>query len=155
MQITPDPLTSPEIAAFLQAHLDQMHETSPAESVHALDLAGLRVPGVRFWSAYDAGELVGCAALKRLDDGHAELKSMRTAPHRTRQGIAARILAFVLEEARAAGFDRVSLETGTQDFFAPARALYARHGFVECPPFGGYRLDPNSTFMTRSLTRSS
>jgi len=154
VQIAPDPLTSPEIAAFLQAHLDQMHETSPAESVHALDLSGLRAPGVRFWSAYDGGELVGCAALKRLDDEHAELKSMRTAPHRTRQGIASRLLAFVLDEAGRAGFDRVSLETGTQEFFAPARELYARHGFVACPPFGDYRPDPNSTFMTRSVSRS-
>lgn len=151
MQIALDPLTSPEIAAFLQAHLDQMHATSPAESVHALDLAGLRAPGLRFWSAYDGGELVGCAALKALDDDHAELKSMRTAPHRVREGIAGRLLGFVLDEARTAGFGRVSLETGSQDFFAPARALYARHGFAECGPFADYRLDPNSVFMTRAL----
>jgi putative acetyltransferase len=151
VQIAPDPLTSPEIAAFLQAHLDQMRATSPAESVHALDLTGLRAPGMRFWSAYDAGELVGCAALKRLDDAHGELKSMRTAPHRTRQGIAARMLAFVLDAARADGLTRLSLETGAQGFFAPARALYARHGFAECEPFGDYRPDPNSVFMTRRL----
>lgn len=151
MQIAPDPLTSPEIAAFLQAHLDQLRATSPPESVHALDLAALRAPGVRFWSAYDEGELVGCAALKDLGEGHAELKSMRTAPHRTRQGIAGRILTFVLDEARAAGFVRISLETGSQDFFAPARALYARHGFVVCEPFAVYGPDPSSTFMTRGL----
>jgi putative acetyltransferase len=151
VQIAPDPLTSPEIAAFLQVHLDQMHETSPAESVHALDLAGLRAPGMRFWSAYDDAELVGCAALKDLGDGHVELKSMRTAPHRIRQGIAARVLVFVLDEARAGGATRISLETGSQDFFRPARSLYARHGFVECAPFGDYRPDPNSTFMTREL----
>lgn len=151
MQITPDPLTSPEIVAFLQGHLDQMHANSPACSVHALDLAGLQAPGMRFWSAYDDGELVGCAALKRLDDDHAELKSMRTAPRRTRQGIASRVLAFVLDEARATGFTRISLETGSQDFFAPARTLYARHGFEPCPPFGDYRPDPNSAFMTREL----
>lgn len=151
MLIAPDPLTSPEIAAFLQAHLDQMRETSPAESVHALDLDGLRAPGLRFWSAYDDGELVGCAALKRLSDEHAELKSMRTAPHRTRQGIASRLLVFVLDQARTAGFARVSLETGSQDFFAPARTLYARHGFVVCEPFADYRPDPNSAFMTREL----
>lgn len=151
MQIAPDPLTSPEIVAFLQAHLDQMHATSPACSVHALDLSGLRAPGMRFWSAYDDGELVGCAALKDLGSGHVELKSMRTAPHRTRQGVAATVLAFVLDQARAGGATRVSLETGSQDFFAPARRLYARHGFVECEPFGDYRPDPNSTFMTREL----
>lgn len=151
MQIAPDPLTSPEIAAFLQAHLDQMHETSPAESVHALDLSGLQAPGMRFWSAYDEGELVGCAALKDLGAGHVELKSMRTAPHRTRQGIAARVLLFVLDEARDAGATRISLETGSQDFFEPARSLYARHGFTTCEPFGDYRPDPNSTFMTREL----
>jgi putative acetyltransferase len=151
VQITPDPLTSPEVVAFLQAHLDQMHATSPPGSVHALDLAGLRAPGMRFWSAYDGDELVGTAALKRLTDEHAELKSMRTAPHRTRQGIAARLLGFVLDEARAAGFARVSLETGSQGFFAPARALYARHGFAECAAFGDYRPDPHSTFMTREL----
>lgn len=151
MQIAPDPLTSPEIAAFLQAHLDQMRATSPPESVHALDLAGLRAPGMTFWSAYDGGELLGCAALKRWDDAHAELKSMRTAPHRTRQGIATRLLGFVLDEARSAGFSRLSLETGSEDFFAPARALYARHGFAVCEPFGSYRPDPNSTFMTREL----
>ena len=140
MQISLDPLTSPEVEAFLQAHLDQMHAASPPESVHALDLDALRAPGVRFWSAHDAGELVGCAALKPVDPdaepGHAELKSMRTAPHRVREGIAARVLVHVLEDARSQGFDRVSLETGTQELFAPARALYARHGFTECGPFG-------------------
>jgi putative acetyltransferase len=151
VQIALDPLTSPEVAAFLQAHLDQMYATTPAESVHALDLDALRAPGMRFWSAYDGGELVGCAALKDLGDAHAELKSMRTAPHRVREGIASRLLGFVLEEARTAGFTRLSLETGTQDFFAPARALYARHGFVECGPFGDYALDPWSVFMTREL----
>ncbi|WP_244963152.1 GNAT family N-acetyltransferase [Nocardioides dongkuii] len=143
------------MAAFLQAHLDQMRATSPPGSVHALDLDGLRAPGTRFWSAYDGGELVGCAALALVDPerepGHGELKSMRTAPHRVREGIAGRLLVHVLAEARAAGLTRVSLETGSQDFFAPARALYARHGFVACPPFGDYRPDPHSTFLTRPL----
>ena len=81
-------------------------------------------------------------ALAPLDDRHAELKSMRTASHRLRQGIAGRLVRFVLDEARAAGFTRVSLETGSEDFFAPAHALYARHGFDVCPPFGRYRPDP-------------
>ena len=151
MEIAPDDLTSPAIVAFLEAHVTQLRSMGPPESTHALDLAGLRAPDVRFWSAYDAGELVGCAALKDLGDGHAELKSMRTAPERTRQGIAARVLAHVLAEARAPGFTRVSLETGSYAFFAPAHALYRRHGFVDSAPFGSYRPDPLSIFLTREL----
>lgn len=151
MRIALDDLTSPQIVQFLQAHIAQLRSMSPPESTHALDLAGLRAPEVRFWSAYDADEVVGCAALKRLDDTHAELKSMRTATHRLREGIAAQLLTFVLGEAALAGFTRVSLETGSYAFFHPAHALYRRHGFVECEPFGGYRPDPLSTFMTREL----
>ncbi|WP_148614756.1 GNAT family N-acetyltransferase [Nocardioides rubriscoriae] len=151
MEIASDELTSSEIVAFLEAHVAQLRSLSPPESTHALDLAGLRAPGVSFWSAYDAGELVGCAALKALTDDHAELKSMRTAPHRVGEGIGAGLVTFVLERARERGFSRVSLETGSEEFFAPARRLYARHGFVECPPFGDYRPDPLSTFMTRAL----
>lgn len=151
MRIEPDDLTGPEIVAFLEAHVAQLRSMGPPESTHALDLAGLRSAGVTFWSASDAGEIVGCAALKRLDDDHAELKSMRTAAHRTREGIASRLLEHVLEQARAAGFTRISLETGSYAFFAPAHALYAAHGFVACPPFGAYRPDPLSVFMTRAL----
>ena len=151
MEIAEDDLTSAEVVAFLEAHVAQLRATSPPESTHVLDLAGLRAPGLRFWSAHDAGELVGCVALKRLDDHHGELKSMRTAPHLTGRGIGARLVAHVLDAARADGFTRLSLETGSQDFFAPARRLYARHGFTECGPFGAYRPDPSSTFMTRAL----
>ncbi len=151
VDITPDDLTGPEIEAFLEAHVAQLRSMGPPESTHALDLAGLRAPDVRFWSAHDAGELVGCVALKRLDTRHAELKSMRTAAHRTREGIAGRLLDFVLEEARSAGYERVSLETGSYAFFHPAHALYRTHGFVDCEPFGSYRPDPLSTFLTREL----
>ncbi len=153
MRIRAGDLDDPAVVAFLQHHVEQLRATTPPESTHALDLDGLRAPGVRFWTAHDDadGELVGCAALARLDDEHAELKSMRTAPHRLREGIAGRLVGFVLEQARAAGFTRVSLETGSEAFFAPARTLYARHGFVPCPPFGSYRPDPLSTFMTRGL----
>ncbi|MFB9314838.1 GNAT family N-acetyltransferase [Nocardioides plantarum] len=154
MRIEPDDLTSAAVVAFLEAHVAQLRATSPPGSSHALDLAGLRARDVSFWSAYDGGDLVGCVALKRLTgppDGHAELKSMRTAPDRLGQGIGARLLTFALEQARDAGFTRVSLETGSQDFFAPAHRLYARHDFVACEPFAGYRPDPSSRFMTRTL----
>lgn len=147
-------LDDPEVVAFLEAHVAQLRAMSPPESSHALDLAGLQVPEVRFWTAYDGDELVGCVALKRLDpvaERHAELKSMRTAPHRTGEGIGGLLVTHVLDHARATGLQRISLETGSEDFFAPARRLYARHGFVECPPFGSYWPDPLSTFMTREV----
>jgi putative acetyltransferase len=151
VHITTDDLTAPEVVAFLEGHVAQLRAESPPGSSHALDLDGLRTSDVTFWTARLDGELVGCAALKRLDREHAELKSMRTTPHRTRQGVASRLLAHVLDEARGAGFTRISLETGSQSFFLPARTLYAAHGFVECLPFGSYRLDPSSVFLTRPL----
>ncbi|MBP6893871.1 MAG: GNAT family N-acetyltransferase [Pseudacidovorax sp.] len=150
-----DDLRDARIARFLEEHLADMRRVSPPESVHALDLEGLRRPEIRFWSAWtqDGADeaLAGTVALKRLDEGHAELKSMRTAAHLRGRGIAAQLLAHALAEARAAGHMRMSLETGSQPFFAPARALYARHGFAPCPPFGDYGPDPASCFMTRGL----
>ncbi len=154
VHIRPGDLDDPDVIAFLHQHLTQLRSITPPESTHALDLDGLRAPGVRFWTAHDDGadgELLGCAALAPLDARHAELKSMRTASHRLREGIAGRLVAFVLDEARAAGCTRVSLETGAEEFFAPARALYARHGFTPCPPFGHYRPDPLSAFLTRAV----
>lgn len=155
LDIRLDDLSDPRIAAFLEEHLADMRRVSPPESVHALDLQGLRHPDIRFWTAWHTGAgaqaLVATAALKRLDADHAELKSMRTADAWRGQGVAARMLAYVLEQARAQGYTRLSLETGSQPFFAPARALYARHGFEDCGPFGTYRPDPASQFMTRLL----
>ncbi|RDI21939.1 putative acetyltransferase [Pseudacidovorax intermedius] len=155
LRIRLDDLRDPRIAAFLEEHLADMRRVSPPESVHALDLAGLRRSEIRFWSAWtqDGTEemLAGTVALKRLDDGHAELKSMRTAAYLRGRGVATQLLAHALAEARNAGHKRMSLETGSQPFFAPARALYARHGFAPCPPFGNYGPDPASCFMTLDL----
>lgn len=152
MKIAVDDLSGPDVAAFLQAHLDQMHALSPAESVHALDLEGLRAPGVTFWTAYDDDVLVGCGALKVLDARHGEIKSMRTDPARRGQGIAGQLLRHIVAEARDRGLARLSLETGSEEFFAPARRLYERHGFVSCPPFAGYVEDPLSVYLTLALT---
>ena len=151
VRIDVDDLTSSETIAFLEDHVTQLRALTPPESTHALDLEGLRAPEVVFWSARDGDRVVGCAALKRLDDTHAEVKSMRTAADLARQGIATRLLGTVIDHARDGGFRRLSLETGAEAFFAPARALYARHGFVECEPFGDYRPDPLSVFMTREI----
>ncbi|MFC4728278.1 GNAT family N-acetyltransferase [Coralloluteibacterium thermophilus] len=151
MDIRIDPLTGPAIAALLQEHLDDMALHSPPESVHALDLERLRRPGITFWTAWEDGALLGCAALRALDAEHAELKSMRTARAHLRRGVAAALLRHVMEEARRRGFRRLSLETGSPAAFLPARALYTRFGFVLCGPFGNYGPDPYSVFMTRAL----
>ena len=154
VSIEPADFTDPGLHAFLQAHLDDIAPTAPAESRHALDLDGLRKPGVRLWVALDAGEIVGTGALAPVEPAHEELKSMRTAPQLRGRGIATQILDHLLRDARSRGIARVSLETGSMEFFAPARALYAKAGFVPCPPFGSYRDDPNSAFLTRNLQRS-
>jgi len=148
-----DDLRDPRIADFLREHLADMHSVSPPESVHALDLDGLRRPHIRFWSAWtDEGRtLAGTGAIKRIAARHGEIKSMRTAAALRGRGVASAMLLHLLAQARAQGWQRVSLETGTQPFFAPARALYARHGFAPCGPFEGYRADPASCFMTMSL----
>ena len=129
-----------------------MYATSPAESVHALDPAGLRGGDVSFWTVWDDAKLLGCGALKQLRPSECEIKAMRTRPEARGRGVAAQMLAFLLDEARRRKYHSVSLETGTQDYFAPARRLYARHGFVTCPPFADYAPDPNSIYMTLSLT---
>ncbi|QDH69222.1 GNAT family N-acetyltransferase [Marilutibacter alkalisoli] len=151
MQIQVDPLTGPEIAALLREHLDEMHRISPPESVHALDLDRLRTPEVTFWSAWSDGELLGCIALKQLDRGHGEIKSMRTSVRHQRRGVASALLRHLLEEAQRRGYRQLSLETGTQPEFSAARTLYARYGFQTCGPFAQYAEDPHSAFMTRML----
>ena len=151
MEIRPDDLTGPGIRALLEEHLRDMRAISPPESVHALDLAGLQRPEVSFWTAWSGGELLGCGALKEIDGGHGEIKSMRTAPAHRRAGVAQAMLRHLLGVAQARGYRRVSLETGSQAAFEPARRLYASFGFERCPPVDGYAEDPNSVFMTRPV----
>ncbi|MEU1047175.1 GNAT family N-acetyltransferase [Streptomyces sp. NPDC005897] len=151
MKIVVDDLSGPEIAGFLDEHVQQMRAITPRESEHALDLDELRKPEVTFWSVMDGDTVVGCGAIKRLDAGHAELKSMRTTPRRKRSGIASLLLGHINAEAKRMGFTRLSLETGAAEFFLPARKLYEKFGFVPCEPFADYQPDPNSTFMTRVL----
>lgn len=143
----------PALADFLAAHHADMAPTAPPESQHALGLDELRAPHVRLWTLHDDGALVGTVALAELEPRHEELKSMRAAPHVRGRGIGRRLLAFALDDARSRGVRRISLETGSQDFFAPARALYLAHGFVPCPPFGDYIDDPNSVFLTTAILR--
>jgi putative acetyltransferase len=151
VRIVVDDLSGPEIAAFLDEHVQEMRAITPLASKHALDLDGLRQPGITFWSVLDGDALVGCGAIKRLDADHAELKSMRTTAARKRSGIASLLMEHILAEARRMGFKRMSLETGSAEFFAPARNLYRKFGFDACEPFADYTHDPHSVYMTRVL----
>ncbi|WP_432000786.1 GNAT family N-acetyltransferase [Streptomyces sioyaensis] len=151
MKIMVDDLSGSEIAEFLDEHVQQMRSITPLESKHALDLDELRKTEITFWSVMDGDALVGCGAIKRLDTGHAELKSMRTTPTHKRSGIASRLLEHIITEAKGMGFTRLSLETGSAEFFLPARKLYEKFGFVRCEPFANYQPDSNSTFMTKAL----
>ncbi|CCN49302.1 putative Acyl-CoA N-acyltransferase [Vibrio nigripulchritudo MADA3029] len=151
MEIKIDLLDGQEIVALLNEHLEDMYATSPPESVHALDLDALKKPDITFWSAWDEGELLGCAALKQLDETHAEIKSMRTTRTARNRGVASQLLKHVLNVAKERNYSRLSLETGSMEFFKPARTLYEKHGFEYCPPFADYQPDPNSEFMTKKL----
>jgi len=147
---TDDPLRD-DVLLLLDEHLADMYATSPPESVHALDAAALTGPGMTFWTLRDDGLVLGTAALKEIDPTHGEIKSMRTAAAARRRGVAGLLLDHVLTVAQERCYTRLSLETGTQDYFAPARTLYRSRGFVECGPFASYVLDPHSAFFTRPL----
>lgn len=151
MEIRQDDLSGPKIRELIREHLNNMAELSPPESTHALDVDGLKQPDVTFWSAWADDELLGCGALKELDDSHGEIKSMRTVEKHRGKGVARRLLTHILEEAGRRGYRRVSLETGSMEAFEPARKLYESFGFQSCRPFANYREYPNSVFMTKEL----
>jgi putative acetyltransferase len=151
MDIRRDDLTSPAIHALLAEHLRNMYEITPAKSVHALNLDGLRRPEITFWSVWSDQELLGCGALKEIDAAHGEIKSMRTAQAHRGKGVARAMVTHIADEARRRGYRRLSLETGAFAAFEPAQRLYASMGFQRCGPFAGYIDDPNSVFMTLAL----
>ncbi|MGL4238107.1 GNAT family N-acetyltransferase [Tabrizicola sp.] len=135
----------------MQRHTADMHADTPPESIHMMDAGQLAIPEVAFFVMRDGGEPVAMGAFKRIGAGHAEIKSMHVLHELRGRGLSRRMLDHLMAEARAAGFTRLSLETGSQAMFLPARALYEKAGFSECPPFEGYWDDPNSVFMTKVL----
>jgi len=151
MEIREGNLNHPAVIELLEEHLASMEPTAPPESRHALDLDGLRGPDITFWSLWDGSRLAGIGATKYLNEDHSEVKSMKTAPAYLRKGIASKILAHMIQDAKERGYSRISLETGSMEFFAPARHLYSSFGFEPCAPFGSYVEDPNSVFMSRLL----
>jgi len=140
-----------DVAALLDAHLSFARGHTPPEHAHALDTDGLLDPAVTFFSLRRGGRLLGVGALKMLDPHHAEVKSMHTAQEARGTGVGRAMLEHLLAVARARGVTRVSLETGSMEAFAPARALYASAGFVPCRPFADYRESPNNSYMTLEL----
>ncbi|MEZ4299625.1 MAG: GNAT family N-acetyltransferase [Polyangiaceae bacterium] len=151
MRIEVDDPSKPDVLALLEEHLRNMHELSPRESVHALDASRLKAPGITFWTVRDGDTLLGCGALKEIDPEHGEIKSMRTPETMRRRGAGRAMLDHILTEARARGYKRLSLETGSMEAFLPAQKLYESVGFTYCGPFTGYKPDPNSVFMTLVL----
>ncbi len=151
IRISPAELDSAAFVALIEAHKALMLEHSPPESSHALLIEGLKAPDVTVWQLNDDDNLIGCCALKELDRRHGEIKSMHTIASYRGQGLGKRMLEHLLLEARARGYRRLSLETGSMDGFVAARRLYEAYGFVLCGPFGDYILDPNSVFMTLEL----
>ena len=151
MRITEGGLDDPVVIALLGEHLRGMADHSPPESIHALDVDGLRAPDISFWTMRDGDVAVGCIALKQLDARHGEIKSMRTASTHLRRGVGAALLEHLIAEARRRHYERLSLETGSGPGFEPAHALYLKFGFEYCGPFGDYREDPFSRFMTMVL----
>lgn len=140
-----------DLALLMARHTADMHADTPPESIHMMDAGQLAIPEVSFYVLREAGVPVAMGAFKRIDEAHAEIKSMHVLAEARGRGLSKRMLEHLVAEAAAAGFTRLSLETGVQPTFLAARALYARSGFVECPPFEGYWDDPNSVFMTRQL----
>ena len=144
------PLT-PDLALLFARHEADMHADTPPESIHMMDAGQLAIPEVRFFVMREGGNPIGMGAFKRIDAGHAEIKSMHVLAEHRGRGLSRRMLDHLVAEAARDGYRRLSLETGVQPTFVAARALYAKAGFTECGPFEGYWDDPNSVFMTRSL----
>ena len=146
-----DDLSSDESQSIVREHMAGMLDNTPIESVHAFSLDKLRQTHVTFWTAWLGSALCGCGALQTLEHQHGEIKSMRTREKFLRQGVGQAVLSHIVAEASAKGLKRLSLETGSADSFSAARSLYLRNGFEICSPFGDYKLDPYSVFMTKLL----
>jgi putative acetyltransferase len=151
MRITLGDLTDPRVVALLQYHLTSARAHTAPGSAHALDIGGLQAPNITFWAGWDGGVVVAVGALKLLAEDHGEVKSMHTVASARRKGIGSAMLQHIIAFARSRGISRLSLETGSWDYFQPAVAFYRKHGFVECQPFADYSKDPNSVFMTLDL----
>ena len=141
----------PQVNELLKKHFVELRSVSPEGSAHVLDIPGLKVNSIKFWSLWENNNLVGCGALKFLDIDHGEFKSIRVIDEYRKKGYGAKILEHLIDEAKKLKIKKLSLETGSGDFFLPARALFKKMGFVECDPFAHYKKDPNSCYMNLKI----
>ena len=141
----------PEVNQLLTKHFIELRAASPEGSAHVLDIAGLKVPSIKFWSLWENNKLIGCGALKFLEKDHGEFKSIRVADEFRKKGIGERIIKHLIDEAKKLEISKLSIETGAGEFFAPARKLFNKFGFKKSEPFAHYKVDPNSCYFTLDL----
>ena len=137
-----------EVNELLSKHFIELRKASPEGSAHVLDIPGLKVPSIKFWSLWEDNKLMGCGALKFLDKEHGEFKSIRIHDNFRNQGQGINVINHLINEAKKLKIKRLSIETGAGDFFIPARKLFKKTGFTECKPFAHYKEDINSVYLT-------
>ena len=142
---------NPEVNELLKKHFIELRSASPEGSAHVLDISGLKVPSIKFWSLWEKSQLIGCGALKFLDENHGEFKSIRVHDNFRGKGYGIKIINHLINEAKNLKIQKLSIETGSGDFFAPARKLFDNCGFEPCPPFAHYKEDINSLYLTKLL----
>ena len=141
----------PKVNELLNKHFIELRSVSPKGSTHVLDIPGLKIPSIKFWSLWENNNLVGCGALKFLEDNHGEFKSIRISDKYRNKGLGKKIIDYLIEEAIKLNIKKISVETGTGNFFEPARKLFKKCGFKPCDPFAHYKEDPNSCYFTIDL----
>ena len=142
---------NPRVNTLLRHHFVQLKSNSPEGSTHVLDIEGLKVPSIKFWSIWDEDNLIGCGALKFLEKTHGEFKSIRIADEFRNMGYGIKLLNHLIMEAKKNGVYKISLETGAGNFFKPARKLFKNAGFKKCEPFAHYKIDSNSCYYSKNI----
>ena len=142
-----------EVDQLLKKHFIELRSVSPAGSTHVLDIDGLKDPSIKFWSLWENEKLMGCGALKFLNENHGEFKSIRVADLYRGKGYGEKIITYLIQKSKKLNIKRISIETGSGEFFKSARKLFKKFGFKECKPFGHYKIDSNSCYMTLSILK--
>ena len=140
-----------EVHKLLTKHFIELRAASPKGSTHVLDIPGLKVDSIKFWSLWENGKLVGCGALKILDIDHGEFKSIRVHDDFRKKGYGTKIIENLINKARGLNIKRLSIETGAGQFFKPARKLFEKCQFQPCKPFAHYKEDKNSIYLTKLI----